>query len=184
MFQKKTKALHLKLLFLKNKYQNQNKVMENRVQSTPKGFLRTISIMHLGFLAGLVIFGSMIFLQNDNWELNVMDTNEVFYFILPIMAVFGIFIGNYLYKQKIDALKSKATLKEKLEGYQQAIIIKFALIEGPAFFGIVGAMISGNLLYLIIALLLAVYFFSLKPTKDKIINDLELSRELKNELNR
>ena len=102
MFQKKIKAQLLKLHFLKHKQHHiKHKRMENNIESTPKGFIKTISIIHLAFLIGLLIFGSFIFIQNDNWELNLLDTNEIFYIILPIIAIAGIFIGNYLYKQKI-----------------------------------------------------------------------------------
>lgn len=61
--------------------------------------------------------------------------------------------------------------------YQTALIIRFSLLNGASLFGIVCYMQTGNLLFIIISGLLALYFLSLRPTKDKIENDLNLSYE-------
>lgn len=158
--------------------------MENTtIKLTPNGFVKTLSIIHLALLSGLIIFLIIAYTQNKEWLLNINDTSDVFFFIAPILAVGGILAGNFLYDKQIDALSTKNSLREKLTGFQTASIMKYALIEGPALLAIVSSMNSGNLFYIIIAVALIVYFFFQKPTKEKIESHLKLNSELKMQFN-
>jgi hypothetical protein len=103
--------------------------------------------------------------------------------LVPAIAVSGAFASNFIYNKKIGELTSLESLKDKVMGYQTACIIRYALLEGPALFGIVSYMQSGNLLFLIIAGALIVYFVSLRPTKEKIEMDLNFSFEQKTTFN-
>ena len=156
--------------------------MENKNNElTAKGFIKTISIIHLALMSGLLLFGTYVYLQNNEWELILSNSNDIFFFIVPVLAISGILLGNYLYKKQIDTLSNNNSLKGKLVGFQTASLIKYALIEGPAFLGIRVSMNNGNLLYLIISTGLIAYFFTQRPTREKIERDLNLNRELKDE---
>lgn len=158
--------------------------MENKTtQLTPNGFIKTLSIIHLALLSGLIIFLIIAYTQNKVWQLNLNDTSDVFLFIAPILAVGGILVGNFLYNNQINALSNKNSLREKLTGFQTASIMKYALIEGPALLAIVSSMNSGNLFYIIIAIALIVYFYFQKPTKEKIESNLKLNSEQKMQFN-
>ncbi len=158
--------------------------MENKTtQLTPNGFIKTLSIIHLALLSGLIIFLIIAYTQNKVWQLNLNDTSDVFLFIAPILAVGGILVGNFLYNNQINALSNKNSLREKLTGFQTASIMKYALIEGPALLAIVSSMNNGNLFYIIIAIALIVYFYFQKPTKEKIESNLKLNSEQKMQFN-
>lgn len=151
---------------------------------TPNKFISTISVIHLGLLSGIIAFGTVIYFENDDWIINYTETENIFFFIVPIMSVCGILIGNILFDAQIKRLAPKNSLSEKLIGFQTASIIRYALIEAPALLGIISSMLSGNLFYLLISSLLAAYFYSLKPTKDKIEQSLNFSPELKRQFDR
>jgi hypothetical protein len=86
-----------------------------------------------------------------------------------------------LYQLNISKLKDKHSLKEKLSGYQSAKIIKYALIEGPAFFSIVIALNTENSYFLTIAAALIGYLYFQKPTKEQIESDLELTGKMRSQ---
>lgn len=148
---------------------------------TPKSFLRTTSIIHFALVAGVLIFGFVMFSITENQKLDLSYTGDVMFFIVPIMAIAGIFVGNYLYENTIKELVSKNTLREKLGGFQTASVIKYALLEGPALLGLVAFMNEENQYFLIISILLVGWLIMQRPTRDKIERDLMLEGTLKNE---
>ena len=150
---------------------------------TPKGFLKTISIIHLGLLAGPLIFGIYTYSTIKETKLDYSDTNDIFLFLVPLFAISGILVGNILFKEQIEKLKNNNSLREKLSGFQTASIIKYALLEGPALIGIVGFNDNGNLLYLIISGILILYFISQRPTNDIIETSLNFTNEQQNQFN-
>lgn len=148
---------------------------------TPKLFLKTISILHIVLVAGVLMFGFVMFSITENQKMDLSYTGDVMFFIVPIMAIAGIFVGNYLYRNIIKRQASKNTLREKLAGFQTASIIKYALLEGPALLGLVAFMNDGNQYFLIISLFLLGWLILQRPTRDKIERDLMLSGSLKSE---
>ena len=150
---------------------------------TPKSFLKTLSLIHLSLVAGVVIFGIMMYLQTPNQEISINYEGDVMFFVVPFMAIAGIFAGNYLYNIIITNLNSKKTLKEKLSGFQTASIIKYALIEGPALLGIIAFMNEGNQYFLLISLLLILWLLAQRPTRDRVERDLMLEGSLKSDFN-
>jgi len=91
-------------------------------------------------------------------------------------------MSNFMFKKQLDLAVAKSSLNEKLGGYQTALIIRFALLEGPSLFGIVSYLLSGNLLFLAISGLIILYFITIRPTRDKVETDLNLDYQEKTEM--
>jgi hypothetical protein len=150
--------------------------------TTPRNFLRTLSIIHLAMVIGPLLTGTVFYM---NTELNTNGTqNDIFIYIFPVIALAGIFASKVLYRLFLNPLKQKEQLQDKLAGLQSASFIQYALIEGPAFLNIIWFSQTGNLLYLTIGAVLLIYLFTLRPTKTKIENDLELKGEHKRQFNK
>lgn len=145
---------------------------------TPNKYLASLSLIHLALLIGQVLFAAVAFFINENRRLDLSDTDNKFFFIIPLLAIGSYFAGNFLFRQNINTIaNNNNSLKEKLNSYQVALIIKLALLEGPALFGVVAFLLSGNLYFLLISGLLIGYFFIQKPSKEKIIDELKLNFE-------
>ncbi len=139
--------------------------------STPKNFLKTLTIIHYALVAGPLLIGVIFYL---NTELNTNDTvDDIFIYIFPLIALVGVFSGNFIFKKLLSNIKKSESLQHKLTGYQTASLVKFALLEGPAFLNIVWFSLTGNLLYLTIGMVLVLFLFMQRPTKIKVENDLE-----------
>lgn len=155
--------------------------MNNSTITTPKKFIQTLKIIHLALIMGCVMFLIVSYLINENWILDFNIRLEVFS-ILPFIAVVGgVSLDSFIYKKILDSLEGKNTLYQKLNGYLTASIIKFALLEAPILLCLVVGLVTSNLSYSLLALLLIVYFVSIKPTKVKIEKDLNLKGELKSQ---
>ena len=147
---------------------------------TPKKFISTVSIIHLYFGSFLVGFIAVLsWIHWEKWTYDLESLDFVFPFLVPVLAVTGVIAGNLVFKTQLKALDAENDLKARLSGYQTAVLIKYAFIQAPALLGIVAAMKSVNVVYLIIAGLLMIYFIFQRPTRDKIERDLNLTGELK-----
>jgi hypothetical protein len=148
---------------------------QNNNRPTPEGFLKSISIIHLALLAGQVIFGIVAYAQSGKIYFGIHNMDSVFIYIVPLVAIGG-FMGGYLtFKKQLADIRNKKSLGEKVMAYQTALIIRYALLEGPSLLAIVTYMEDGNLFFLAIAGLLMLYFLFLRPTMEKVENDLDLN---------
>jgi hypothetical protein len=150
--------------------------------TTPKNFLKTLTIIHYALVSGPLLTGIIFYL---NTELNTNGTvDDIFVYIFPLIALGGIFAGNFIFKKLLSNIKKNENLQHKLAGYQTASLVKFALLEGPAFLNIIWFSQTGNLLYLTIGMVLVLFLFMQRPTKIKVESDLELIGEHKRQFNR
>jgi len=144
---------------------------------TPQSYLKTNSIIHLAMVTGQFLFGLIAFIETPQKGLDITNTKDPFLFVVPILAIGCFAFSRFLFSKNLNIAISKPTLKEKLAFYQSAIITRFAPLEGASLLGIGSYLQSGNLLFLIISGVIALYFLSLRPTKDRIENDLNLTYE-------
>jgi hypothetical protein len=153
--------------------------MDNNQGGVPnrQTFVKTIAIIHAALLIGQVLFGIVAFVETKSIGFNLKLSSDPFFYIVPFLIVAGMLFGSFLFTGQISTLVDKYTLNEKLAGYQTALITKFAIAEGPSLLGIVAYMLSGNVIYLILVGFNVLYFILIRPTKDKLAEDLNLTYE-------
>jgi hypothetical protein len=142
---------------------------------SPESFLKSMSIIHLALLAGQVIFAIVAYAQSSKVFFGIHYMDDVFMYIVPLAAIFGFIAGYGIFKKQLAALGNKSSLGEKIIGYQSALIIRYALLEGPSLLAVWAYLLNNNLFYLAVASLLIIYFIFLRPTMEKIENDLGLN---------
>ncbi|WP_179008209.1 hypothetical protein [Winogradskyella forsetii] len=150
-------------------------------QQISKGILRILSIIHMVFCASIFLFIMVVLYITENQFLNFTDTEDGLFYVVPVLTIVGALASQYLFKTTILQAHSKSSLKEKLMQYQSSKLIQFALIEGPAFLGIVGFLTTSNQYYLIFSAVLLIYLISLRPTHVEIKNNLNFNAEQERE---
>ncbi len=142
---------------------------------TADSTLKTLAFTHVALLAFQMLFAIVAFAQTSRVYFGVMNMNDQFVFIAPVLALGG-FLGGYLiFKKQKYLLREKESIQERLTGYQSVLITRFMLLQGPAVFAIVAYILSGNIFFLFITGLISVYFIFLRPTREKIESDLRFS---------
>ena len=139
---------------------------------TPDSILESLSIIHIALLAGQVLFALVAFARSSNIYFGVMNMNDQFAFIIPVLTIGGFASGYLIFNKSIEQLIKKEDFYEKLLGYQSALISRFALIEAPSLLSVAAYMVSGNIFFIFISAGLMIYFVFLRPTRDKIQSDL------------
>lgn len=145
---------------------------------SPKSGLNQLSIIFLGLISGQVLFFVVAFflVKSGSFPTNG-NLNSVFKIVVPVINVIAILIGYVLYNSKIKSARSISEVNEKIRMYQGASIVRMASLEGANVFNIVFFLVTGNYFYIVyFVAAMAIYVF-LKPSADKAIDELELSRQ-------
>jgi len=152
------------------------------VQQNAKSILKTAKIIHLALLSGQLMFAFVTISISKNPSFNMKSVNDPFFIVAPLLAVSCFFVGNFLFKKLVGNLQNKTTLPDKLTGYQAALIVRYALLEGASLFGIVVFMLTNNWFFLLISACIILYFITLRPGTEKVADDLQLNYDEKLEL--
>ncbi len=147
-----------------------------QTQLTTKSFFSSLKIIHFALTAGVVLFLLIaIALQFKGFEPELKEMEMILLGITVLAAISGIFTGNLLFRRRLEQLVEQKSLEKKLLGYQSALLLKYALVEGPAFFTIVAYHLTANILFPVITVLLVFTMVLFAPRKEKLISDLNLS---------
>jgi len=149
------------------------------VQQTIKSYFLALQIVYFALIAGQIIFTFLTFylIRSGLFDGEQAELRNIFIYIVPAFMVGGLFISHLLFKSFLNTARGKKNLYEKLTFYRSALIIRFALLEGPSFFAIVVYLLTGDYLFLGMSGLIIIVFFTLKPTAERAVNDMELHSE-------
>ena len=129
--------------------------------------LKTIKIIHFAICIGVAL---PYFLVGDLHKLNFpllpeVNSSTLVYFLIPIAAIF---LGNLLYKQQLKRVDTSLSSEEKIKTYQTASLIRWAVLEGAAFF-----LLFSKKEFLTIGLLPILYLVFLKPSEEAMKRDFD-----------
>ena len=137
-------------------------------------FLRTMRIIFFALLAGQIIFIAVAFFTVTN-NPPQSQSDDIFNILVPVIIGSGLFISSLLFKQLLAKIKNDDSFDKKLEVYRSALIMRYALLEGPSIFSTAIYLISGNIIFLAFSGVMILAFILNMPTRNKAIQDLNLS---------
>ena len=144
-----------------------------------KDFFKNLSTLHAAMLIGQVlIVGFLYYLSYGD----VAEENKTFEYLVVLIGISGLGMGLFSSKQMIEKAKKQPHLSLKLHQYRVASILKWAMIEGPVLVATIAHYVTGSKTSLIISFALLAYFALSKPTKEKLVTELELNRAEENQI--
>jgi len=146
-----------------------------------KNLLTTLTLIHGLLVLGLISFCGFVYWQNPSFDAG-LNSPDIFVYLVPLVAAAGYFASKYLFQNLMQNIERNDGLQNKLGRYQLASIIKYALLEAPAFLALIAYYLNGNALHLVIALCLITYLISQRPTQKRLQNHLQLTREEQKQL--
>jgi uncharacterized membrane protein YoaK (UPF0700 family) len=128
--------------------------------------IKTLQIIHLAICAGIIVVYFMTGnLSMESLTIKSIDSSEIVFVAIPILAVF---LSNFLFKSQLKQANPKLKPEENLPIYQTASIIRWAILEGAAFL-----ILFVSPKFQLFGLLIIVYLVFLRPSEEKINNDLQ-----------
>lgn len=127
--------------------------------------IKTLQIIHLAICAGTIIAYFIVGdISLETLHVPIIDSASVLYLVIPILAFV---LSSILFKAQLKQIDPKLKLEDKLPIYQAASIMRWAVLEGAAFL-----ILFLKPEFILFGILLIVYLIFLRPTEDRITNDL------------
>jgi hypothetical protein len=121
------------------------------------------------------MFVVAVLILRDDRYFSLQDEGNVYLYIAPFVAVAGFLGGRTIFQNQLADISAKASLKDKLNAYSSAFLVRVAFMEAPAIFASIAFFLTGNLACLAVGVLMILYFLTLNPGREKVEEDLELS---------
>ena len=153
-----------------------NSSNNNPLTQSSQSFFNTLKRLHFFLVVGVVLFLTISIYLVETGELgDDKEMIEIFQYMVPIFAMICIVASRFMFNKRRATLASAKTLQEKTEGYQAALIVKWALIEGPILFAIITFMLTGNYGLGTIAFIMLMYLILQRPNLESALADMNLS---------
>ena len=137
--------------------------------------ITTSRIIAGALLVGIVLFSAVTALLTN--FTHIPSEIDLLGKIALGLTIIGSFASRFIGKLLLNKIDKKAPLKTQFEAYKTSLIIRLALLEGPAMFTIVNVMLTSNYEYFITTFLLAAQMIGLFPHKQRLISDMKLNKE-------
>lgn len=137
------------------------------------------SLIFYSLLLGQIVFGCMcLFLVSTGGGLDPNpDSTKIFTYVVPTFSVASILLGRFVFRIWIRRVIERP-LNALFKEYQAANIVRWAIIEGGALLAFVLFLLSGQYLFFYFACFSLYFFFSHRPTLDKMVIDLNLEPQV------
>ena len=96
--------------------------------------------------------------------------SRIMFLVLLFLGLWGIAGGQYLFRKRMRNLTATDPI-EVLDRYRGAMIVRLALLESAAFFGVITYLLLGDERGLLVALALLLFMVLLHPTRLRILKE-------------
>jgi len=147
--------------------------------------IQSLNYMHKALMAGICVFAGVAFylVYSNAMPPSMQHKDRLLQIIVLVITAAGFFIGSFLFKKKILAIRDMRNVpQDKFNAYRAACLTQWALLELPALFSIVCFYLVGNYAYLALVGILLLIFAMLAPTKQKVALQIGLTDEEVNNL--
>ena len=143
-------------------------------------YLKSLRIVYFALAMGIVFFMLVsILIHSINGPLAETDLSptERAPFLITLIVLTGATFMAYkaIIPKKLEVIKTLPTLERKLAAWRELCVLQGALIEAPAFFAIVLFILLGVYALLVWPVAGIGLFWLSQPTRDRLINDVNLS---------
>jgi len=147
-----------------------------------KALLTGLSLVYISLMVVMAIFGGIVYYLNTSGSSQIPpDVNlaSTMRYVLIIVSPVALAVGYFIYKKLLSAIGPTVVLREKLQRLQSVILIRSACFEVPGLLGAVSALITGDNSFLLFTAIILVFFLLLRPTVFSIAQDLGLTQQEK-----
>ncbi|NGP76926.1 hypothetical protein G3570_09800 [Balneolaceae bacterium YR4-1] len=144
-----------------------------------------IRILHAALFVGVILFAGISFAFHNFMSIGdslVTLPDNAFYLVL-LLAGLLLWLSYFTYRNRISKIVKGSSLKERIDAFRSAAILRVALVEAASLVVIMAYLLSGDRMYLIVAIAPLFFFISTFPKEDKMIETLELSYSEVQQLN-
>lgn len=139
-----------------------------------QSFFFTSQLIHGSMVAAVGLVSVVIYTWIDPQR---MDQDASFgwrYIVLGVM-VGSVGLGFFLFRSTLRSLNRLSDLRNKLQKYRQAILIRSALFEVSGFVSAAAALVTNNISFLLFSIVALVLLLLYRPSRISFLNEAEVS---------
>ncbi len=142
-------------------------------------YFQKIKLIYWSAFSFMIIYtASLYYIDRYNLENGALaPVFDALRFIVPSVTIIGLMLSSIFYTDKMRMIRNETSLKEKLNIYQNALVIKLTCLEMPLLIAMIAFMFTGEVLFMSVALFTIVAMWFNKPTRSEIASDLKLDDE-------
>ncbi len=146
---------------------------------TSAQYFKALTVLCYTLTGGLVFFSVIVSLLalNGFSSPKAEGLGNILNIIVPVLALVGLLGGNAVAKSRLLAIKEMPGLADRMNNYRGVVILRYALLEGPALFSVIAIFLTGELKLLIATAALILMMLYMLPTRPRLIKELELSSQ-------
>ena len=151
---------------------------------TTREYFRILNLIYLAQIGAITVFAvvSYYLIQQGNVGEANNELAIVFQKIIIVLVPLSLTAGYVLFRLMIGRVDPKTEIKQKMKRYFNANLIRSAFLEIPGLFVSVAALVTANLLFLVIVPLILIIFLLFRPTKSVVAQELNLLPQERNML--
>lgn len=135
--------------------------------------IKTLNIIWIAMISGLLIFGLLVFAVLIPKATDFPMDATVFYFISVVLCTVGMVSSNVVYRIQVRSASQFVNPgpERLIAHYQNAFIIKMALLEGPALFSVVAGLLTQQIIFLALTVGMLILMGIAKPSEQQFRAD-------------
>ncbi len=150
--------------------------MKSDSYSTPEEFFRVLRIVFFAFVSVPLLFFLILFYLSKNQAFAGIDGLREFGLALLFVSPAPLFLAFFFYYKKLKEAKQKVSIREKLQEYKSACILKYSLLEFSSILCLISYYFTAHVAGSGVFIGILIVFASQNPTVDRIIRSLKLDR--------
>ncbi|MEM1000873.1 MAG: hypothetical protein AAGN35_27715 [Bacteroidota bacterium] len=152
-----------------------NEETQAQARKQIKGYFRQLNTLFGVFLASILLFLLSVLIVV--YYQGALESKYATFLLIaaPVSGAALLIMGYRLFLGRLQGARTAEKLYEKMESYRSAMVLRMILLDGAAFIQLVAYVMTGNKLFIALAVALASIFMLYKPGLEKFIKDLDLS---------
>lgn len=149
----------------------------NTSKLTSSEYFKGINIVYYALISGVLIFLLIaLFLKyTNNFAIDDIFSINTIKIVFLFFLIAGIVGSHFIFSNKLKTINQRNNdLLIKTAEYRSVLIIRYALLEGAAFFSIIGYLLTGSNMFIAFTGISIIILTALKPSRERLINDLQL----------
>jgi len=143
-----------------------------------KNFFTTMTIVYFAPAVAMLLFSGVVYFLHQQGQVEGSDMDaDIFRYMLYVLTPAAVIAGHFVFRHLVSNVSATLSLREKLGKYQAGFLVRGAFIEAPGLLGVVAAMLTQDMMFLVFPVVLLGVFLYWRPQPESIAEDLQLSQE-------
>ncbi len=142
-----------------------------------KQTLILLQILFFGLLIGPAMLMAVAYIlhQTGGFTPVLVDLDEVLLLAVLIVGGGSFVASRTVFEKQVSDARAKSDITDKLDAYKTASLLRYALLEAPAFLAAILFLLSGSITLLLAGVGILAYMVTIRPSQDGLLMDLGLS---------